>query len=224
MEDVFVVKTLKELVENRRELIEAHRKNDFTDGIHALLTDLYPDSAHFIYELLQNAEDMNATTVRFFLTENGIEFEHNGTKRMFTVSDIDAITNIGHNGQKKDDPTSIGKFGVGFKAVFAYTATPEIHSGEYHFRIRDYFVPEFDGVPNVQTCDEFGVQWTKFSLPFNNAKKSPIIAYRETLKGLDALDENSILYFCSTYKKLNICCKTVVLEQLKDMRKVIIEF
>jgi hypothetical protein len=194
MEDVFVVKTLKELVENRRELIEAHRKNDFTDGIHALLTDLYPDSAHFIYELLQNAEDMNATTVRFFLTENGIDFEHNGTKRMFTVSDIDAITNIGHNGQKKDDPTSIGKFGVGFKAVFAYTATPEIHSGEYHFRIRDYFVPEFDGVPNVQTCDEFGVQWTKFSLPFNNAKKSPIIAYRETLKGLDALDENSILF------------------------------
>lgn len=194
MEAIFVVKTLNELVKNRKELIEAHRKNDFTDGIHALLTDLYPDSAHFIYELLQNAEDMNATAVRFFLTKNGIDFEHNGTKRMFTLGDIDAITNIGHNGQKKDDPTSIGKFGVGFKAVFAYTSTPEIHSGQYHFRIVDYFVPEFDGVSQVKTCDEFGIQWTKFYLPFNNVKKPSSIAYNETLKGLDALDENSILF------------------------------
>lgn len=113
--------TLEQLIQNRNDLIEAHRKNNFTDGIHALLTDLYPDTAHFIYELLQNAEDMNATTVRFILESGGIDFEHNGTKRSFNIADIDAITNIGHNSQKKDDPTSIGKFGVGFKAVFAYT-------------------------------------------------------------------------------------------------------
>jgi hypothetical protein len=37
---------------------------------------------------------------------------------------------------------SIGKFGVGFKSVFAYTQNPEIHSGEYHFRIHDLVVPE----------------------------------------------------------------------------------
>lgn len=35
--------TLEELIQNRIDLIEAHRKNNFTDGIHALLTDLYPD-------------------------------------------------------------------------------------------------------------------------------------------------------------------------------------
>ena len=52
--------TLEQLIKNRQDLIEAHRKNNFTDGIHALLTDLYPDTAHFIYELLQNAEDMKA--------------------------------------------------------------------------------------------------------------------------------------------------------------------
>jgi len=187
-------KELEELIRNRKEMIEAHRKNNFTDGIHALLTDLYPDTAHFIYELLQNAEDMNATEVRFHLYEDRVDFEHNGTKRTFNIHDIDAITNIGHNPQKKDDPTSIGKFGVGFKAVFAYTSTPEIHSGDYHFRIRDYFVPDFDDVEEIPTTDENGVKWTKFSFPFNNSKKSVEKAYEEVSEGLTALDDSSILF------------------------------
>ena len=186
--------TLEQLIQNRKDLIEAHRKNNFTDGIHALLTDLYPDTAHFIYELLQNAEDMKATVVRFILDKDSIDFEHNGTKRSFNITDIDAITNIGHNSQKKDDPTSIGKFGVGFKAVFAYTATPIIHSGDYHFQINDYFVPEFKGVKKINTKDIYGVSWTKFSFPFNNPKKSVDIAYSECLDGLKALDSNSILF------------------------------
>lgn len=186
--------TLEQLIQNRKDLIEAHRKNNFTDGIHALLTDLYPDTAHFIYELLQNAEDMKATVVRFILDKDSIDFEHNGTKRSFNIADIEAITNIGHNSQKKDDPTSIGKFGVGFKAVFAYTATPIIHSGDYHFQINDYFVPEFKGVKKINTQDRYGVSWTKFSFPFNNPKKSADIAYSECLDGLKALDSNSILF------------------------------
>lgn len=193
--------TLKQLIQNRKDLIEAHRKNNFTDGIHALLTDLYPDTAHFIYELLQNAEDMNATVVRFILDTNGIDFEHNGTKRPFNIADIDAITNIGHNSQKKDDLTSIGKFGVGFKAVFAYTATPIIHSGDYHFQIEDYFVPEFQGVQKVCTKDTNGVSWTKFSFPFNNPKKPANIAYEECLEGLKTLDSSAIL-FLQNIKKI----------------------
>lgn len=186
--------TLEQLVQNRRDLIEAHRKNNFTDGIHALLTDLYPDTAHFIYELLQNAEDMRATVVRFVLDKNCIDFEHNGTKRPFNIDDIDAITNIGHNGQKKDDPTSIGKFGVGFKAVFAYTATPIIHSGDYHFKIKDYFVPEFRDVEKLNTIDNNGVAWTKFSFPFNNPKKTASDAFNECLDGLKALDASAVLF------------------------------
>lgn len=193
--------TLEQLIKNRQDLIEAHRKNNFTDGIHALLTDLYPDTAHFIYELLQNAEDMKATVVRFILDKNSIDFEHNGTKRSFNIADIDAITNIGHNSQKKDDPTSIGKFGVGFKAVFAYTSTPIINSGDYHFKIKDYFVPEFRGVEKVSTVDNDGVAWTKFSFPFNNPKKSATDAFDECLDGLKALDSSAVL-FLQNIKKI----------------------
>ncbi len=194
-------KTLEQLIRDRKELIEAHRKNNFTEGIHALLTDLYPDAAHFIYELLQNAEDMNATVVHFTLNKNSIEFEHNGTKRDFNIKDIDAITSIGHNSQKKDDPTSIGKFGVGFKAVFAYTATPIIHSGKYHFKIVDYFVPDNSGIEKVNTIDKDGIAWTKFSFPFNNPKKPTEIAYNECLNGLRELNSTTIL-FLQNIKKI----------------------
>lgn len=193
--------TLEQLIKNRQDLIEAHRKNNFTDGIHALLTDLYPDTAHFIYELLQNAEDMKATIVRFILDKNSIDFEHNGTKRSFNIEDIDAITNIGHNSQKKDDPTSIGKFGVGFKAVFAYTSTPIIHSGDYHFKINDYFVPEFHGVEKVSTVDNDGVAWTKFSFPFNNPQKAAKDAFDECLDGLKDLNSSAVL-FLQNIKKI----------------------
>lgn len=187
--------TFAELKQNREALIKAQEMNvGFKEGTQNLLTDLYPDTAHFIYELLQNAEDMNATTVRFILNEDGIEFEHNGTKRSFTIDDIDAITNIGHNVSKKDDPTSIGKFGIGFKSVMAYTKTPYIHSGKFHFKIEEYFVPQDEGVEPINTIDNNGVDWTKFYFPFNHPRKSKETAFQECMDGLKGLNATSILF------------------------------
>ena len=51
-------------------------------GIRKIVEDLYPDSAHFIYELLQNAEDAGASKVQFQLTKKGLSFQHDG--RPFT--------------------------------------------------------------------------------------------------------------------------------------------
>ena len=186
--------TIESLVNNRKRLIQAHEDNGFTSGIRSLLTDLYPDTAHFIYELLQNAEDMHASEVRFNLASQGVAFSHNGDLRDFTISDIDAITNIGGHSLKREDATAIGKFGVGFKAVFAYTSTPEIHSGSYHFRIRDYFVPVFDNVPVQSTIDDDGTSWTRFYFPFDNPAKSPFKAHKEIRAGLLHLDESAILF------------------------------
>jgi hypothetical protein len=103
-------------------------------GIKANACDYYPDKAHFIYELIQNAEDAGASFIEFSLHQNRLEVIHDGRK--FTLADIDAITRLGQS-TKKDSATSIGKFGMGFKAVLAYTEKPEIHSGQYHFSIRE---------------------------------------------------------------------------------------
>ena len=79
--------SLQELRQERLEWVEASRKNNFDKGIKRLLTELYPDNAHFIYELLQNAEDAHdrnvpgskgAAAVRFTLNNDSVEFEHDG--------------------------------------------------------------------------------------------------------------------------------------------------
>ena len=107
-------------------------------GIRILVEDLYPDKAHFLFELLQNAEDTGASEAVFHLTKDSLVFEHNG--RSFTDEDIEAITNIGE-GTKTEDNDSIGQFGLGFKAVFAYSNTPYVYSPTLSFKISDFVLP-----------------------------------------------------------------------------------
>ena len=176
------------LSERRKKWVEANRENNFEDGIKRLLTELYPDNAHFIYELLQNAEDAKAKEVRFILEGNRVEFEHDGS-RLFSISDVDSITSIGVS-TKREDKTAIGKFGVGFKAVFSYTETPEIHSGEFHFKITDLVVPET--IKPISRAE--GDKGTTFIFPFTNTKKPPETAGIEVEKSLRALGENTLLF------------------------------
>ena len=188
-----MTESLEWLIASRKTLIETLERNSFADGIHRLLTDIYPDTAHFVYELLQNAEDVEATQVRFDLSGDGVYFAHNG-KREFTLDDVEAITSIGGNIGKREDSTSIGEFGVGFKAVFSYTATPEIHSGGYHFCIHDFFVPDIEGVDQAPLNPSIPSGWTEFYFPFNSPTKTASVAYDETLKGLQRLGETSLLF------------------------------
>ena len=180
--------TIDQLAEMRRRWVEANRENGFEEGIKHLLSDLYPDNAHFIYELLQNAEDAGASEVLFHLTDRSVEFEHNGP-RLFSPKDVEAITSIGFS-TKRDDPTSIGKFGIGFKAVFAYTSAPEIESGNYHFRIRDLVVPDTEGLSPAS----LGERKTCFVFPFDNPNKPPQRAREEIEENLRELDESTLLF------------------------------
>ena len=186
---------LEELRQKRSKWVEANRENGFDDGIRRLLTELYPDNAHFIYELLQNAEDAQATEVRFILKADGVEFEHNGG-RLFSIEDVASITSIGIS-TKRDDTTNIGKFGVGFKAVFAYTSTPEITSGQFHFRIRDLVVPDTEG---LTSCTLGEKKETRFSFPFDNPAKPPEEAQDEIEKNLRQLDESTLLFLSNIRK------------------------
>ena len=188
------VNDLRELHKKRKKWVEANQENNFEDGIKQLLTDLYPDNAHFIYELLQNAEDAGASEVRFVLKEDSAIFEHNGS-RIFSLKDVDAITSIGFS-TKRDDYTSIGKFGIGFKAVFAYTATPEIESGEFHFCIHDMVVPDTGGL----APGGLGWEKTRFVFPFDNPKKPPEKACEEIETNLRELNENTLLFLSNIRK------------------------
>ena len=98
--------TFDELKSKRKEMVKSMKENDAFEGIKNLLTELYPDKAHFIFELLQNAEDMNATEVNFSLYNDRLIFMHNGNKRAFTLTDVEAITNISKGTKKMILPRS----------------------------------------------------------------------------------------------------------------------
>lgn len=110
----------------------------------------YDDPAHFLLELLQNAEDALARRasksrkppkakrgVAFELTEGGLRFRHFGDP--FDRADVESICRIGQSTKNLDD---IGRFGLGFKSVYAFTDRPRIHSGSEDFAIVGYFRPE----------------------------------------------------------------------------------
>jgi hypothetical protein len=173
---------LDEVRADREDLARVLKKHK---GIRRTVEELYPDTAHFIYELLQNAEDTKATEASFILNDLALIFEHNG--RPFSEPDVCAITDIGE-GTKAEDEDKIGRFGVGFKAVFAYTETPRIWSPTFSFEISELVLPT-----EIPERPGMGGK-TRFEFPFNNAKKPPHDAYAEVLAGLEQLAETTLLF------------------------------
>lgn len=147
---------------------------------------LYTDRTHFVFELLQNAEDAGASRILFSLFDDRLEVTHDG--RLFDERDVRGVCGVGE-GTKTEDLTQIGKFGIGFKSVYAYTATPEVHSGGEGFRIENYVRPY------AVTSKPAGNSWTTlFVFPFNTAEISPETACKEIGARLRNLSARTLLF------------------------------
>lgn len=166
-------------------IINALKDRGALEGWYRTLSDLYPDNAHFVFELLQNAEDANATKVEFRLSDNDLVFLHNGT-RTFSEDDINSITNIGDSNKSTN---KIGKFGVGFKSVFTYTDTPRIHSKSISFQIQNLIVPSL--IDSKKIDDGYT---TLFIFPFNRMGKIQEVACKEIGNLFNELNENVLLF------------------------------
>lgn len=160
------------------------------------VVDKYSDQAHFIYELLQNADDVGAREAFFELKRDELVFYHNGNKH-FSVSnpyseeedkingrlgDINAICSVGQSNKGND--ATIGKFGVGFKAVFQYTATPRIYDRDFQFKIERLFVPRL-----IQDDEQIhkDKRYTYFVFPFDKKEVTPNFAFSDISKKLESL-------------------------------------
>ena len=124
---------------------------------------MYADTAHFVFEILQNADDAGATKVVFEVSDDRLVIEHNGNP--FTSDDVKAIS---YFGKGKTDITKIGHFGLGFKSVFAYTASPRIHSGSESFEITDLYT-----LRSVPLPADLERNRTRFVLPFDHETSRP---------------------------------------------------
>lgn len=198
-------KSIEELQKKRNVFVAEAKEQGMFEGIKSTLTKLYTSSGHFIFELLQNAEDAKATSVSFKLYPDKLVFEHNGSK-LFNLNDIDSITNYGDS-TKKENGNSIGKFGIGFKSVFEYTNSPEIHSGDYNFAIEDLFIPKV-----ITPLINYDKNSTLIIIPFNCQKdiKKCYSEIRESIEELKA----DVLLFLQNIAEINC---------IIDSRRIIIK-
>ena len=132
---------------------------------------LYTDKSHFVYELLQNAEDAEAKSICFIQHADCLEVLHDG--KPFTSENLQGLCDIGKS-DKVDNLNQIGEFGVGFKSVFGICDTVRLYSDPSHFdgkvegdavsfavEIKDFTRPEDipeEAMPRTYT--------TRFVFPF----------------------------------------------------------
>ena len=172
---------------------------------------LYSDKTHFIYELIQNADDSDSGHLKLQLDSNALLVWNDGCR--FKEKDVRSICSLGSSDK---DLTDIGTFGIGFKAVYNYTDLPEIYSGCERFRIREFIKPEGidEMTPKIKKLVEEGK--TVFRLPFkgnrrqaediehlkdrlcNLSKERPLLFLRslERIEGKDERNAQTGFYSC----------------------------
>jgi hypothetical protein len=151
-----------------------------------LLGQLYSERTHFIFELIQNAEDARATELSFELFHDRLEVRHDG--RPFTDADVRGVCGVG---QSRKSLTSIGQFGIGFKSVYAYTKNPRVYSAGEHFLIESYVRP----FP-VEPLD-LPASVTLFVFPFDHDAVNAAVAVDEISAALNALRPGTLLFLAS---------------------------
>ncbi|XP_019737852.1 sacsin [Hippocampus comes] len=105
----------------------------------------YPDGGQILKELIQNADDAQATNVTFIHDERSYGTRSLWTDTLgpfqgpalysynnapFTDEDWEGIQAVGRS-VKRNDPNTVGRFGIGFNSVYHITDLPSIFSSGY---------------------------------------------------------------------------------------------
>lgn len=176
---------------NYEGICEENRESYGTKGAQKsgkLAAGLYDDRTHFIFELLQNAEDAlgrrgdwhGSRKVAFTLNPTRLMLSHFG--KPFDEADVRSVCDIAESTKNE---SSIGRFGLGFKSVYTVTDLPEIHSGDEDFAIENYVFPK-RSERSARAADE-----TQIILPL---KPEDASAARDITAGFRHLGPGALLF------------------------------
>ena len=147
-------------------------KTSLHSMVDILSKQLYSKDVHFIFELIQNAEDNHYSDgvppkLHFeLLDEDPTNTEGAegclvifNNELGFQFKNVDAISSVGESTKKSSkDAGYIGEKGIGFKSVFSVTSAPHIFSNGYQFSFKEkdpitelgYIIPYWiDDVPPI---------------------------------------------------------------------------
>lgn len=188
-------------------------------GLARLVSDeLYSSESHFIYELIQNAQDNSYSPdvipeISFHLLTDGILIQNNEIG--FNEDNITSICNFTNSSKKNKELGYIGEKGIGFKSVFAISDTPAIHSNGYRFHfkkgeyIEPYWISDFKSYPSRFS----DLTYTSIYLPYSDdfEHKSDI---EKKIKDIEPF----LLLFIDKLKKIQIYNKDIlVLDVSKEL-------
>lgn len=190
--DLGVIKVISQRRKRERELAPemAQREGNL---LKLMSKSLYGEKVHYALELIQNAEDADASSITFIFEKDKVIVVNNGI--VFEADDVDAICSV-KPGRKKN---KIGFFGVGFKSVFNITDTPQVISSRFNFQIKNYIYPE----PQTHIPDEVREfhsyeKGSIFALPQSDDLPSTF----ELIENFKEIDDK-ILLFLEKLKILN---------------------
>jgi len=196
---------ISQLPESLRSGVSEMRAS-LTAAVERLACDLYESEAHFVQELLQNADDNEyatdvVPTVRFVLRV-GAESDHWGpffysanNERGLTETDVRSLCDISRSSKLQSNSSTTGYKGVGWKSVFRVCSAPHVLSHGWRFRFSasglGMLTPtwiddtEYELLPDeVRAAHAEGE--TVFFLPLTNSHSAPSIRAEFNAIGSDA--------------------------------------
>ncbi|KAK6076608.1 hypothetical protein SCUP515_05437 [Seiridium cupressi] len=177
----------------------ANTKKD--DMLHSLIAlnskNLYKDPGHFLFELLQNADDNSYDDPKprvslKLMKQDGYKLTITSNELGFTFNDVDAISDITKSTKRineRGQRDSTGEKGIGFKSVFSVADVVEIRSGFFSFKFDCHqklgmVVPQpLDTAPS-SPC----VRGSQIFLHLKGVQE-----YNRVLKELSALDPQHVI-------------------------------
>ncbi|KAK7818670.1 uncharacterized protein LOC111998780 [Quercus suber] len=204
-------------------------QNPLTEDLHQavknLSAELYAKDAHFLMELIQNAEDNDYLeavdpSLEFIITSKDITNTRAPTtllifnnEKGFSSKNIDSICSVGRSTKKGNRKRGyIGEKGIGFKSVFLVSSQPYIFSNGYQIRFNEepcphcnlgYIVPEWveenPTLSNIKKIYGSGttLPTTTIALPLKFDKVTPV---KQQLSNV----RPEVLLFLSNIRRLSI--------------------
>ena len=146
---------------------------------------LSSDRFQGLSEIVQNADDVDATEVRFMLKPNELLVCHNGNP--VRLEHVLGLATPWFS-TKGEDGGTMGRFGVGLMTLRSLSSTLEVHCYPYHVRLEDTNLSPTDAPELPPEFDHSG--WTVLRVPLDEGK----VNLDELEAWLDRWDHTALLF------------------------------
>ena len=152
---------------------------------------LSSDKLQGISEIIQNADDVDASQVRLVLRPTDLWVGHDG--KPVQLRHVLGLATPWQT-TKRGEAAPNGRFGIGLMTLRSISNTLEVHCHPYHVQLGDPTVSPIDPPMPPPVLDEAG--WTTLRIPFEQGMVGAI----ELVEWLDRWDSSALLFLRSVSK------------------------